>query len=108
MNRNVSLPSIENSVHGRADFIINKNLAVITESRDEVVRSADLRRTHSNEVAAAELRVKNELKGYPAANRNHQIMKSVNYDKENNYNILPPQQQRIISGGRRSRDEAAP
>jgi hypothetical protein len=68
MHRNISLPSIEVPTSGRAEYIMSNNLAVIQETRDEVIRSADLRRTRSNHVAANELRnnVRNEPKGYNA------------------------------------------
>ena len=83
MHRNMSLPSTEVPKNGRADYIINNHLTVIQETREEVIRSADLRRTRSNYVAANELRnnVKNDPKGY---NEQALVRKSIGHDKENN------------------------
>lgn len=83
MHRNISLPSTEVPKSGRADYIINNHLTVIQETREEVIRSADLRRTRSNYVAANELRnnVKNDPKGY---NGQALVRKSIGHDKENN------------------------
>lgn len=83
MHRNMSLPSTELPKSGRADYIINNHLTVIQETREEVIRSADLRRTRSNYVAANELRnnVKNDSKGY---NGQALVRKSIGHDKENN------------------------
>jgi hypothetical protein len=83
MHRNMSLPSTEVPKSGRADYIINNHLAVIQETREEVIRSADLRRTRSNNVAANELRnnVRNDPKGY---NEQAPVRKSIGHDKENN------------------------
>jgi len=53
MNRNVSLPMMPELVSN--NLIAKSNLAVINETREEVLRSADLRRTRSNDAAAKEL-----------------------------------------------------
>jgi len=61
----MSLPQAEVSKSGRADYMMNNNLAVIQETREEIVRSADLKRTRSNQFAANELRgaFKNDSNG---------------------------------------------
>jgi hypothetical protein len=68
MNRNISLPSLPVPHSTRPHYIDErKNLPVIKENREEVVRSADLRRTRSNSEAVQEmLKVRNEAKGYRA------------------------------------------
>ena len=63
INRNVSLPALAEATPD--SYAQYNKLAVIPENREEQIRSADLRRTRTNEQVAAEMRpVRNVAKGY--------------------------------------------